>query len=177
MEKYARIINDKIKLLEVGLGNDSKFYESLGFSLMEVEQSSLDGNFYKKGFAPKKSDNDILNEAKTAKRNEILKSFEINLNDLKNGLQVENIGVVDCGKQHLTNVQGLIKVVESGAIENMDFRLFDNSTTKLNLEQLKKIELAIILKGQELYVKKWELEQAINNASSLEEVERIKWEY
>lgn len=112
-----------------------------------------------------------IDEVKKIKINEISKSFEINLNDLENGLQVENIGVVDCGKQHLTNVQGLIKVVESGAIESVDFRLFDNSTTKLNLEELKKIELAIILKGQELYVKKWELEAKINSAKNADELE------
>ncbi|CUU68212.1 3-deoxy-D-arabino-heptulosonate 7-phosphate synthase [Campylobacter hyointestinalis subsp. hyointestinalis] len=112
-----------------------------------------------------------FDEAKKNKQTAINNAFEAELNNLSNGLNIENIGVVDCGKQHLTNVQGLIKVVESGAIENVNFRLFDNSTTKLNLEQLKKIELAIILKGQELYVKKWELEAKINSAKNADELE------
>ncbi|MGP1485636.1 MAG: hypothetical protein ACTTJC_06090 [Campylobacter sp.] len=69
---------------------------------------------------------------------EIGAKFEENLKDLENGLNVEGVGVVDCGRAHLINIQGLIKVAKNSAKKEIDFRLYDNSTIKVNLEQLKK---------------------------------------
>ena len=51
MLKYAKIINDKTKVCEVGLGDDSSFYESIGMSLMDVEEGD-DFYWYIKGYAP-----------------------------------------------------------------------------------------------------------------------------
>lgn len=48
---YAMITNEKTKVVAVGLGTDTKFYESIGMTDMEVEQA-YDGNWYVKGYAP-----------------------------------------------------------------------------------------------------------------------------
>ena len=53
MKMYAKIINEKTKQAEVGLGTNSAFYKSIGMSEMEVEQA-YDGSWYVKGFAPEK---------------------------------------------------------------------------------------------------------------------------
>lgn len=70
MQKYAKIVNPKTGLCEVGTGNPdavwqhpgvdnmktlyvSDFYESLGMELMEVEQA-YNGSWYVAGMAPKK---------------------------------------------------------------------------------------------------------------------------
>lgn len=53
MLKYAKIINEKTKQCEVGLGNNSKFYKSIGMTELDVEQS-YDGGWYLKGYAPQK---------------------------------------------------------------------------------------------------------------------------
>lgn len=50
---YAKVINEKIKQCEVGLGTNTKFYRSIGMIEMDVEQS-YDGSWYVKGYAPKK---------------------------------------------------------------------------------------------------------------------------
>lgn len=69
MIKYAKIINEK-KQCEVGLGTNEAFYKSIGMTEQEVEQG-WDGNWYIKGFAPKKPD-EITAEELRAKRNTLL---------------------------------------------------------------------------------------------------------
>lgn len=53
MEKYAIIINKETNQCDVGLGTDEKFYESQGFTKMDVEQA-YNGNWYVLGYAPEK---------------------------------------------------------------------------------------------------------------------------
>lgn len=51
MQKYARVINAKNKMCQVGIGTNTEFYVSLGMELTEVEQGP-DGNWYLAGHAP-----------------------------------------------------------------------------------------------------------------------------
>lgn len=64
MKKYAKIINKKTKQCEVGLGINVKFYRSIGMIEMDVEQS-YDGNYYIKGYCPKKPQK-IINQERIA---------------------------------------------------------------------------------------------------------------
>lgn len=59
----------------------------------------------------------------------------------------------------------------------MSFRIADNSFVSVNLEELKAIKKAIILKGQELYQKKWEIEAKLANARTFDEIRAIKVEF
>lgn len=51
MKKYARIIDDKTKEVQIGVGCDDEYYIEIGMTLMEVEQAYND-NWYVKGYAP-----------------------------------------------------------------------------------------------------------------------------
>lgn len=51
MIKYAKIIDEETKLCEVGVGTNTKFYESIGMTEMDVEQA-YNGQWYVKGYAP-----------------------------------------------------------------------------------------------------------------------------
>ena len=51
MKKYAKLINEETKECQVGIGTNSKFYQSLGMVEMEVEQA-YNGSWYVKGYAP-----------------------------------------------------------------------------------------------------------------------------
>lgn len=53
MLKYAKVINEETKQCEVGLGTNSKFYQSIGMTEIEVEQA-YDGQWYLQGYAPEK---------------------------------------------------------------------------------------------------------------------------
>lgn len=54
MKKYAKIVNQETKLCEVGLGTNTKFYESIGMTQMDVEEA-YDGQWYVEGYAPQQS--------------------------------------------------------------------------------------------------------------------------
>ena len=61
MLKYAQIINEQTKQCDVGLGTDIKFFKSIGMEEMEVEQG-YDNNWYLKGYAPKKTLEELKQE-------------------------------------------------------------------------------------------------------------------
>lgn len=48
---YAKIVNEEIKLCEVGTGTNVEFYKSIGMTEMDVEQA-YNGCWYVKGYAP-----------------------------------------------------------------------------------------------------------------------------
>lgn len=53
MKKYAKVVDEKTKLCEVGLGLNINFYQSIGMAEQEVEQA-WDGSWYLSGYAPTK---------------------------------------------------------------------------------------------------------------------------
>jgi hypothetical protein len=64
MKKYAKIIDVKTGICEVGLGNPgdataAEFYQSLGMKIMDVERGA-DGNWYVPGKVPAPGEAEIL---------------------------------------------------------------------------------------------------------------------
>ena len=53
MKKYAKIVNDKTKLCEVGIGTNIQFYQSIGMTEQDVEEAWNDA-WYLAGYAPQK---------------------------------------------------------------------------------------------------------------------------
>ena len=51
---FYKIIDEKTKKVDVGLGINTEFYKSIGMVEGEVEKG-YDGNWYVKGYAPQKS--------------------------------------------------------------------------------------------------------------------------
>ena len=62
MTKYAKIINEETKEVQVGLGTNSAYYQQIGMTEMEVEQA-YNGAWYVSGYAPEEPE-----EEKKAKR-------------------------------------------------------------------------------------------------------------
>lgn len=54
-KRYAIISNNETKTVDVGFGEDSNYYKSIGMREMEVEEA-YNGVWYLKGYAPKKPD-------------------------------------------------------------------------------------------------------------------------
>ena len=54
MKKYVKIVDNLKKTCLVGTGKDIEYYKRQGYIQKEVEQSDLDGNWYLKGYAPMK---------------------------------------------------------------------------------------------------------------------------
>ena len=53
MLKYAKIINEETKEVQIGVGVNDEYYDSIGMTEMEVEQAYT-GLWYLKGYAPQK---------------------------------------------------------------------------------------------------------------------------
>lgn len=77
MKKYAKVINEETKQVEVGLGTNKNFYASIGMEEMEVEQDYA-GNWYLAGYAPAKPE-EVLAEEKRADRDRLLQDSDIRM--------------------------------------------------------------------------------------------------
>lgn len=56
MIKYAKVINEETGLCEVGVGTNTEFYKSIGMTLLDVQQSDIDGAWYLTEKCPMKTD-------------------------------------------------------------------------------------------------------------------------
>lgn len=116
-----------------------------------------------------------LKDLKAVKLQELAEAFK--KATTKTGVNVSGVGIVDAGRSNLQDISGIIETFEESGQETMLFRIADNSFVSVNAEQLKAIKKAIILKGQELYQKKWEIEAKLANAKTFDEIRAIKVEF
>ena len=116
-----------------------------------------------------------LQALKAVKLQELAEAFKEVTTKTK--VNVSGVGIVDGGRSNLQDISGIIETFEESGEETMLFRIADNSFVSVNAEQLKAIKKAIILKGQELYQKKWEIEARLANAKTFDEIRAIKVEF
>ena len=116
-----------------------------------------------------------LQALKAVKLQELTEAFKEVTTKTK--VTVSGVGIVDGGRSNLQDITGIIETFEESGEETMLFRIADNSFVSVNAEQLKAIKKAIILKGQELYQKKWEIEAKLANAKTFDEIRVIKVEF
>lgn len=80
MKKYCKIVNNKTKQVNVGLGDNVEFYKSIGYTEQEVEQD-YQGQWYLKGYTPQQPLEEIkekkLKELKTDVENYIYSVYPI----------------------------------------------------------------------------------------------------
>ena len=62
MIKYAIIIDEKTGLCDVGLGDDINYYQSIGMTEQDVDQSDIDFNWYLSKKCPRKSKEQKIKE-------------------------------------------------------------------------------------------------------------------
>lgn len=82
MKKYAKIIDNKTKEVQIGVGCPDEYYIEIGMTLMDVEQA-YNSNWYVEGYAPKyEPTEDELKQRVRSVRNEYLKDTDFTqLND------------------------------------------------------------------------------------------------
>lgn len=62
MIKYAKIINQETGLCEVGIGTNTEFYQSIGMTELDIQQSDIDNFWYLAEKCPMKTDEQKANE-------------------------------------------------------------------------------------------------------------------
>ena len=70
MIQYAKVIDEETKKVDVGLGTNDKFYESIGMTKMDVEKA-YDNHWYLAGYAPSKPHNQEIQEQIMTLENQI----------------------------------------------------------------------------------------------------------
>jgi hypothetical protein len=84
--------------------------------------------------------------------------------------------MVDFDTQSMLNVQGLVTFFKNNpTVTSTQFRCADNSFVSITLTQAQELLDEMIAHGQSLYQHKWELEQQIQNATSVEQIQSIVW--
>ena len=154
---YSTITGQKVKVYKLGVENVTDV-EPVPYSKFNAETNSW------------VADESILEEAKKDKLKELSAYF---VGAVENySVNVEGIGLVDCGYTAYMNVLGLINQVGSGKV---DFVLADNSTVKITAAKLADIRSAIEVAGINMYKKKWALRAQIQSASSVAEIIGIEF--
>ena len=162
----------------VSISNDDKASEIINaqdsnLGLVEIELDEF--TTLKESSYTYKLIQENLQALKAVKLQELAEAFKEVTTKTK--VTVSGVGIVDGGRSNLQDITGIIETFEESGQETMLFRIADNSFVSVNAEQLKAIKKAIILKGQELYQKKWEIEAKLANAKTFDEIRAIKVEF
>ena len=172
MKKYAKIVNQDTKLCEVGLGDNTEFYQSIGMTEMEVEQS-YDLGWYVLGYAPQKPlelyKQEKLNELKTLK-DEKLSEFSYN----------DKIYQIDDNSK--TNMNGKISAIllsqnTEAPIKSVNWIAKDNTITQFSTAEFLAFSQAIASYIESVLFKNDGLRTAINKAKSLEALNAISLDF
>ena len=82
---------------------------------------------------------------------------------------------IDANEKANRNVDGLIKLLEAkGVTQTVMFMDYNNEVHPVNYENLKTMQIEIIINGNNLYAKKWEIRTALLACTTLEEIDAIE---
>ena len=113
-----------------------------------------------------------LEELKKNKLQELNQKF---LEAEENGTLDSSVGfTIDATERSNRDIDGLIKSLEATKQDNTRFCAADNSFHEVTLDNLKTMQLEVIEYGQQLYAKKWQYREQINQAQSKEELDKIE---
>ena len=169
MKKYAKIVNQDTKLCEVGLGDNTEFYQSIGMTEMEVEQA-YDGGWYVLGYAPQKPlelyKQEKLNELRTLKH-EKLSEFSYNGN------------IFQINQDSKANIAGKVSEImltkdTKSPIKNVSWVAKDNTIIQFTSEEFLAFSKAVVNYIETILFKNSELKADINKAESLEGLNAIE---
>ena len=170
MRTYAKIVDDETKLVIVGGGSDTNYYQSIGFSQMEVERA-WNGSYYLKGYAPLKPieayKQEKLNQLQALK-NQKLKEFTYK----------DKIYQID--ESSKTNINGKISAIllsqnTEKPIQSVAWIAKDNSITEFSTGEFLSFSQAIANYIESVLFKHDELRTRVNSASSIDEIKGIEW--
>ena len=79
----------------------------------------------------------------------------------------------NAGQRAYRDVDGLITQMEEEKLEYVNFRDYDNIFQPITLDEAKTLKLEIIKNGQSIYLQKWNMENEINDAETIDDVNNI----
>lgn len=171
MIKYARVMNNETGICEVGLGTDTAFYEEIGMTLQDVEESEINGQWYLKDKCPHYTDAEKLEQAKQEK---IAENDTARDEALNSGVTYQGI-LFDSDTDQKVNLLATVSMMSD--TDTITWFGMDNQPLECTKEDLLNIGGLITQLHSFCWNKNAEIKTAINEASAIEEVENIKIDY
>jgi hypothetical protein len=193
MKHYAKIENEKVKIVSVGFGTDSAFYESIGMTPMDVEQG-YNGQWYVAGYAPKQPIDELrtaaLSRIDSATSSAILTGFEYEI-EMSEGKEVLHFSYLIEDQQNFSDTFNGIAMKKLMGFENLpetiDWNGWRNHTANFKGElvvlTLTPDDFLNLYTQGALVHKQTHLEtgkqrkKAIENASSVDEINNLLKEW
>lgn len=161
---FAKVINEETKEVQVGFGDNKEYFESLGMTLQDVEQTE-DGKWYLSQYIP-------IEKLKAEKRAEINQARD---NAEQGGFEylgkTFDSDQVSCLRM-TSAAQAMALAPEESAIV---WTCQDNTTISLNKEQLVGLVAALAQHSNNCHQKATALKAEIDKAKSKEELDKIVW--
>lgn len=171
MIKYAKIVNETTGLCEVGIGDDSNYYQSLGMNLTDVEQSEIDGQWYLIEKCPHYTDLEKLNSAKNSKIQENDNARDIVLNS---GVVYKEV-LFDSDTDQKVNLLATVSMMSD--TDTIEWFGMNNYSLVCTKEDLLNIGGLITQLHTYCWTKNAEIKNEIREANTIEELERIEIKY
>ena len=164
MLMFAKVINEETKEVQVGFGDNKEYFESLGMSLQEVEQTE-DGVWYLSEYIP-------IEKLKQQKRNEINRT-----RDQAEQGGFEYMGrVFDSDQISAQRISMFAQAMANAPAEQtITWTCQDNTMIDLNGEQLQGLVVALATWSNECHQKATALKAQIDEAKTKEELDKITW--
>lgn len=178
MIKYAKIIDKKTGLCEVGTGTNIKFYQSIGMTQLNVQQSDIDNNWYLAEKCPMKTDEEKLNIAKTSKYNEINNGARIYLESGNALFEIEEGKHIEATDGNIAKLSAYALSFMTGVQEVVYWNTKEDETIALTQEQLTSALMGL----GEVQATVWNVKfpyylKHLESATTVEEVKAITVDY
>ena len=178
MIKYAKVINEQTGLCEVGTGTNNKFYQSIGMTKLDVQQSDIDNAWYLAEKCPMKTDEEKLNEVKTSKYNEINNGAKTYLESGNALFEIEEGKHIEATDGNIAKLSADALSFMTGVQSEVYWNTKEDETIALNQEQLTQALMGL----GEVQATVWNVKfpyylKQLENATTVEEVNAITVDY
>jgi hypothetical protein len=139
--------------------------------ITDTEVSDVNGWIYLKGYAPKKSEAEIIEELKEEKHAELK---DIMRNKRQNVKVNYDNDTFDANEEAQANMIVLLKAFDLGA-KTVSIRSSTEETHVFDKEHCQELSLIMLSAVQAIYNQYWDLKDLLANCETVEEVETISW--
>lgn len=152
----------------IAVGDNSQFFESMGYTEVGEVEQAYDGRYFVAGYAPSKP-LETMKAEKLEALNAAHEAAEANAH------VVSSLGfTIDANDRANRDVEGILKTIGDGAVMFCDY---ENNFHELNRAQCETLQIEIIQNAQALYSQKWQYRTQVEAAESVEELEALEFTF
>ena len=180
MKKYidSKLTNEKTNQVYPFFGTNTEWARSNGYTMEDVQQSDVDGQWYLAEKCPMKTEEEKLNEAKTNKYNEINNGAREYLESGNALFEIEEGKHIEATDGNIAKLSAYALSFMTGVQEVVYWNTKEDETISLNQEQLTQALMGL----GEVQATVWNVKfpyylKLLENAQTIEEVNAITVDY